>query len=126
MGTAGADVGWDKELGDVTVTSLNLKSGDATLSSGGLLTVSRISGGIGGGTFTATAAALTTVSDTSIVATSRVIVVPNDATAGLLARSKTCYVSGIGAGFFTFVVSATGAGAPAGTEVFQYIFLRET
>lgn len=90
------------------------------------LQAGKVTGGLGGGTFTATAAALTTISDSDIVATSNVIVVANNAAAGLLMQSKTCYVSGIGAGFFTFVVSATGSGAPAGTEAFQYLFLRET
>ena len=86
---------------------------------------STISGGVGAGSFVATAAALTTITDADITATSCITIFPSNAAAGLLLRTKTCYIV-TGSGSFTFNVSATGAGAPAGTEAFEYIFLRET
>lgn len=76
------------------------------------------------GTFTATAAGVTTVTDASIAAGSVVVIFPVSAAAGLIVKSKSCYVTPA-AGSFTFTISATGAGAPAGTEVFSYISMTE-
>lgn len=72
--------------------------------------------------FTATAAATTTISDSTITPTSKVVVFPTNAAAGLLTRTKTCYVSSVALGSFQFTVSSTGAGAPAGTETFNYSY----
>ena len=78
-------------------------------------------GAVGVGEFTATAAALTTITDASVRANSQVMCFPSNAAGGLLAQNKSCYTGTIAAGSFTFVVSATGAGEPAGTETFSYI-----
>lgn len=72
------------------------------------------------GSFTATAAALLTVSDGNIRSGSTVVIVPTNAAAGLLVKGKSCWVDTIAAGSFNFNVSATAAGAPAGTETFSY------
>lgn len=72
------------------------------------------------GSFTPTGAALT-VSDAAIQAGMRVFVVPTNGPAGLLLRSKSCWVDTIADGSFVFNVSASGSGAPAGTETFQYL-----
>ena len=74
------------------------------------------------GSFVATAASVTTVTDASVGASTRIIVYPANAAAGLVSRTNSCFVT-TGAGSFTFTVSATGAGAPAGTELFNYIVL---
>lgn len=83
-------------------------------------------GGIGVGQFTATAAGVTTVSDAAITSTAKVIVFPANGPAGLLVKSKSCFVDTIGTGSFVFNCSATGSGAPAGTEIFAYMFLTES
>lgn len=62
-----------------------------------------------------------TISDPAITANMKVFVVPTNAAAGLLMRSKTCWVDTIAAGSFVFNISATGSGAPAGTETFDYL-----
>lgn len=80
---------------------------------------------VGTGSFTVTAAAVTTITDASSSATSRIVWSPANAAAGLLTQLKTCYVT-TGAGSFTFNVSATGAGQPAGTELINYIILSES
>lgn len=85
--------------------------------------------GIGGpaiavGTFTADADASTSVTDASVAAASALVIFPTNAAAGLLVKSKSCYVTPA-AGSFTFNVSASGSGAPAGTETFAYIALLE-
>ena len=82
--------------------------------------------GVGSGSFQATAAAITTISDASIPASANIICRPANAAAGLLMRSATCFVpTGNSAGSFTFQVSATGAGAPGGSETFAYFFCVE-
>lgn len=91
------------------------------------LTITAITGGgAGSGSFTCTAAAISTIADTDVAATSYVTVTPSNAAAGLLLRTKTCWVDTIAAGSFLFNVSASGAGAPAGTETFNYVIQRET
>ena len=80
---------------------------------------------VAAGTFTSDADGATSVSDTNITANSTVIFTPRDETAGLLARTKTLYIDTVSAGSFIFHVSATAAGAPAGTEVFSYVAINE-
>jgi len=92
----------------------------------GIVRGTAYSGGIGVGVFTATAAGTTTISDSAIAANALVMVTPTNGAGGLLIQSKSCYVGSVSAGAFTFVVSATGAGAPAGTETFSYMFLTES
>lgn len=75
----------------------------------------------GAGTFTSDADASTTISDSRVLAASNISFAPTNAAAGLLVRTKTCYVDTISAGSFNFNVSSTGAGAPAGTETFSYV-----
>lgn len=82
--------------------------------------------GVGSGNFQSTAAAVTTITDTSVPASANIIWEPANAAAGLLMRSKTCFIpTGNSAGSFTFQVSATGAGAPGGSETFFYFFCVE-
>lgn len=79
--------------------------------------------GIGpaGGTFQATAGAVTTIVDANVPASAHILFSPGNAAAGLLDRTKTLSIAtGNSAGSFVFTVSATGAGAPAGTETFTY------
>lgn len=80
---------------------------------------------IGTGSFVATAAAVTTIVDAAVSAGSRIIFCPANALAGLLIKANSCFVT-TGAGSFTFTVSATGAGSPAGTELFNYMVLSES
>jgi hypothetical protein len=87
-------------------------------------TFDRLSLADGLGTFTSDADASTTVTDTAVKSTSRIIVFPTNAAAGLLLRSASCFVTP-GTGSFTFNVSATGAGAPAGTETFAYVSIND-
>lgn len=77
---------------------------------------------VGSASFTATAAGATTVSNTLVNSGSNIIFFPTNAAAALLQRTKTCYVSNLASGSFIFNVSATGAGAPAGTETFGYTY----
>jgi hypothetical protein len=78
---------------------------------------------IGSGSFQATAAGSTTVTNANIPANANIIFDPANAAAGLLLRSKTCSIAtGNSAGSFVFSVSATGAGAPGGSETFAYFF----
>mgnify|MGYP001586676757 CR=1 FL=1 len=81
-----------------------------------------LEGGLG--TFTASAAAVTTVTDAAIKSTSRIVIFPTSAGGGLLLRSNSCHVAA-GTGSFTFNVSASGAGAPAGTETFAYLSIND-
>src|SRR2546428_5697644 len=74
-----------------------------------------------GGQFTMPAASTTTVSDSDILAGSAIAVQATNGPAGLLIQSKSCYISNVLNGSFVFNVSATGAGAPAGTEVFVWM-----
>ena len=111
MPTAGADLGiQNPNFGDMVAGSLNTGT---------------ITGGIGGGQFTVTAAGLTTITDSAATGTSSIVVFPSNAAAGLLLAAKSCWTV-TGNGNFTFNVSATASGAPAGTEIFTYLFLRET
>lgn len=82
--------------------------------------------GFDSGAFTATAAGTTTISDSNIVTSSIVTFSPTNGPAGLLLATKTCYVGAVSAGAFTFLVSATAAGAPAGTETFVYHTMNPT
>lgn len=77
---------------------------------------------IGTGTFSPSAAASTSVSDTYITANCEVMIVPTNGQAGELLRSKSCYVSAVAAGSFKFIVSASGAGAPGADETFSYFY----
>lgn len=74
-----------------------------------------------GGTFTLDADGSTSVSDADILSTSQIVCFPTNGPAGLILKSKSCFVNTIAAGSFVFNVSATGAGAPAGTETFAYL-----
>ncbi len=85
-----------------------------------------LTGQVGVGTFTATAAGTTTISDSGIGASAQIAVFPTSSDGGLLLRTKSCYVGAVSAGSFTFVVSSTGAGAPAGTETFCYMHFTES
>ena len=79
---------------------------------------------VGLGSFTADAGASTTITDAAVTSSSIVLITPTNAPAGLLIKSKSCHVTP-GSGSFTFNVSASGAGAPAGTETFRYMALLE-
>ena len=107
MATAGFDHGYDNH-------------------SCGNLTAGSITGGIGVGRIVATAAGTTTITDANVKSSSEVIFSALGSGAGLLLRTKTCYIGTVSNGSFTFIVSATGAGAPAGTETFSYFFLSES
>jgi len=76
---------------------------------------------IGDGTFTLDADASTPVLDSDIPQTAVVCLFPRNAAAGLLVRTKSVSALVNSAGF-TVSVSATGAGAPAGTESFYYVW----
>lgn len=82
--------------------------------------------GFDSGSFTATAAGTTTITDANVAATSLVVFAPTNGPAGLLVKSKSCYIGAVSAGSFTFLVSATGSGAPAGTETFAYFAMNPT
>lgn len=82
--------------------------------------------GLDGGSFTVTAAGTTTITDANVVTSSLVQFSPTNGPAGLLVATKTCYIGAVSAGSFTFLVSATGAGAPAGTETFSYVSINHT
>lgn len=93
----------------------------------GVLDANAICGtGLDCGSFTATAAGTTTISDANILASSLVTFSPTNGPAGLLLATKTCYIGAVSAGSFTFLVSATGSGAPAGTETFTYFSMNPT
>jgi parallel beta-helix repeat protein len=107
-------------VSDTTVSG-NLSSGNGTninFSAGSRNTIR----GDRTGSFTATAAGTSTISDQNINASMVPIVMPSNAAAGLLTQTKTCYLGTVADGSFTFLVSATGAGAPAGTETFVYSY----
>lgn len=80
---------------------------------------------IGTGSFVVTAAAITNVTDAAVSAGTRIVCFPANPQAGLLLRTATCYTV-TGGGSFTFGISATSAGVPAGTELFNYIVLSES
>lgn len=61
-----------------------------------------------------------TITDAAVQAGMRVFIVPTNGPAGLLLRSKSCWVDTVANGSFVFNVSATASGAPAGTETFNY------
>jgi len=79
----------------------------------------------GVGTFVLEADGLTVVTDADIPVEARVITQPIDNAAGLLIHTKTVRVATGTQGQFTMLVSATGAGAPAGTETFAYMWAAE-
>ena len=92
----------------------------------GVFTANAITGtGLSSGTINVGAAGTTTVTDANVGTGSVIVTSPFNSSGGLLARTKTCWVSGLFNGSFTFDVSATGAGAPAGTEQFSYIVNNE-
>ena|SRR3990167_7477869 len=79
-------------------------------------------GGLDTATFGVEAAGTTTVSNARVkAADSQIIPFATNAGAGLLLRTKTCWISDIADGSFIFNVSATAAGAPAGTETMAYM-----
>lgn len=72
------------------------------------------------GTFTLSAAATTTVTQTSITASSIIVLMPTNAAAGTLVGSvKSPYISARTVGA-SFAVSTANAAAAAGTETFSY------
>jgi hypothetical protein len=72
------------------------------------------------GTFTLAAAASTTVSNTSVRASSFIVFVPTNAAAGTLMQgTKSLYRSTVNAGT-SFVVATADGGSAAGTETFSY------
>jgi hypothetical protein len=89
------------------------------------LTVNDHLGGtaVGVGTITKSADGSDTITHAAINANSQIIFSAAGSAAGLLLRTKTCYIANINdtPGTAIFWVSATGAGAPAGTETFSYI-----
>ncbi len=73
------------------------------------------------GTFTATAAATTTVTQPAVTATSFIVLAPTNASAAtLMANATSLYISAKTAGASFAVTTANGAAA-AGTETFSYI-----
>lgn len=75
------------------------------------------------GTFTMTAAATTTVTQTAIQSTSYVVLIPtNSAAATLIGSAKSPYISAKTVGS-SFVVSTANGVAAAGTEQFAYFLL---
>lgn len=80
--------------------------------------------GSGVGSIAVAAASITSVTDAKVQSSDQVICFPSNAAAGLLLQTKTCWVDTVAAGSFNFNVSATGAGAPAGTETFSYFTCR--
>jgi hypothetical protein len=73
------------------------------------------------GTFTLTAAATTTVTQTGITATSVVLLSPtNAAAATLMGSAKALYISALTPGA-SFQVATANATAAAGTETFKYV-----
>ena len=77
---------------------------------------------VGGGSFTATAAAQTTITDSDIPSSATIVITPTSVPASRLLQDKRWSVVATTGGF-NFNVSATGAGAPAGTETYSYIFV---
>jgi hypothetical protein len=97
-----------------------------TLVSGATTVNSGLTGlSVGTGSFVVTAASVTTVADAAVSAGTRILVSAANSAAGLLMRTNSYFVT-TGSGSFTFTVSATGAGAPAGTELVNYIVLSES
>ncbi len=75
------------------------------------------------GTFTLSAAATTTVPNTSVTSTSIISLTPlNAAAATLMAGANSLYVSARTSGA-SFTVSTAGGGAAAGTEQFSYMLV---
>jgi hypothetical protein len=75
------------------------------------------------GTFTLSAAATTTVPNTSVTSTSIISLTPmNAAAAALMAGANSLYVSARTSGA-SFAVSTAGGGAAAGTEIFNYMLV---
>ena len=115
MATAPVDHGsLNRVFDNLTVTGGQKFSGVTT-------TKAHIGSGLTEASFTATAAGVTTVPlSGSAKLGGQVCFYPTNAAAGLLLRTKTCWMTTADdAG--TFNVSATGAGAPAGTETFGVI-----
>jgi hypothetical protein len=76
-----------------------------------------------GGTFTCAAAALTTVSNINIIATSMIMLMPtNAAAATLMGGATSLYVSARTAAT-SFGVTTANAAAAAGTETFEYLII---
>jgi hypothetical protein len=76
-----------------------------------------------GGTFTCGAAATTTVNDTSVLATSEILLMPtNAAAATLMGAATSLYVSARTAAT-SFAVTTANAAAAAGTETFEYTII---
>lgn len=73
------------------------------------------------GTFTCAANTLTTVTETAVTSTSRIIITPTNAAAGTLqAGTDALYVSAK-TGATSFAVRTAAGGAAAGTETFDYV-----
>jgi hypothetical protein len=90
-----------------------------------MLTVSAINGGsrgfFAGAIFSPTGSTIT-VTDSRMLSTGGAIIVPVNAAAALLLKTKSCWIDTQANGSFVFNVSATGAGAPSGSEQFNYLF----
>lgn len=90
-----------------------------------MLTVNAFSGGSRGffvGTVFSPTGSAITVTDPRMLGTGGCIVVPVNGPAGLLLKTKSCWSDTFANGSFVFNVSATGAGAPSGSELFNYLF----
>jgi hypothetical protein len=75
------------------------------------------------GSFTLAAAATTTVTQPAVTATSKIFLVPTNASAGTLQAGLThLYVSARTTGA-SFAVTTANAGAAAGTETFDYFII---
>lgn len=75
------------------------------------------------GTFTCSAAASTTVTNSSVAANSIILITPTNVAAATLQSAATClYLSARTAGT-SFVFTTANAGSAAGTETFQYIII---
>ncbi len=90
-------------------------------SNGQLINFSTTNGPVG--TFTLSAAATTTVANTSVTANSLIFLFPtNSAAAGVMGSAKSLYVSAKTAGVSFAVTTGNGSSA-AGTETFNYLLL---
>ena len=128
MATAPVDHGQLNKvlLASTLLETRRLQVGDGTISKDDGIVQGE---GTGTSSFIATAAG-TTTAVTKARKGSSFMLAPVNAAAGLLLRTKTCSWSAAATGSngfaeLVFVVSATGAGAPAGTEAFTFIYMND-